>query len=62
MEDKIIGSGKPKELVKAYGYADLENGLRMPKESKWAKDAQEERNRTKEPTSNVVGQEKPKEA
>ena len=26
----------------------------MPKESKWAKDAQEEINETKEPTSNVI--------
>ena len=32
----------------------------MPKESKWAKDAQEARNGTKEPTSNVMGQESPK--
>ena len=32
----------------------------MPKESKWAKDAQEERNETKEPTSNVMDQESPK--
>ena len=32
----------------------------MPKESKWPKDAQEERNGTKEPTSNEMGQEKPK--
>ena len=32
----------------------------MPKEIKWAKDDQEERNETKEPTSNVMGQESPK--
>ena len=31
----------------------------MPKESKYAKDAQEERNETKEPTRNVMGQENP---
>ena len=55
-----MGQGSLKELVKAYGYADLENGPRILKESKWAKDAQEERNWTKEPTSNVVGQEKSK--
>ena len=28
----------------------------MPKESEWAKDAQEERNGTREPTSNEMGQ------
>ena len=55
-----MGQGSPKELVKAHGYAELENGPRIPKESKWAKDAQEERNGIKEPTSNVMGQEKPK--
>ena len=38
--------GSPKELVKAYGNVELENGPRMPKE---------ERNGTKEPTSNVMG-------
>ena len=46
--------------MKAQGNAELENKPRMPKESKWAKDAQEERNGTKEPTSNVKGQESPK--
>ena len=46
--------------MKAQGNAELENRPRMPKESKWAKDAQEERNGTKEPTSNVKGQESPK--
>ena len=55
-----MGQGSPKELVKAYGNAKLENGPRMPKESKWAKDAQEEMNWTKEPTNNVMGQESPK--
>ena len=55
-----MGQGSPKELVRAYGYAELKNGPRMPKESKWAKDAQEERNGTKEPISNEMGQEKPK--
>ena len=55
-----MGQGSPKELVKAHGYAELENGPRIPKESKWAKDAQEERNGIKEPTSNVMGQESPK--
>ena len=55
-----MGQGSPKELVKAHGYAKLENWLRMSKESKWAEDAQEERNGTKETTSNVMGLEKPK--
>ena len=52
-----MGQGSPKELVKAHGNADLENGPRMRKESKWAKDAQEEINGTKESTSNVMGNE-----
>jgi len=30
-----LGQGSPKELVKAYGNAKLENRPRMPKESKW---------------------------
>ena len=50
-----LGQGSTRELVKAHGIAELENGPRMPKESKWAKDAQEERNGTKELTSNVMG-------
>jgi len=49
-----LGQGSPKELVKVYGNAELEKGLRKPKESKWAKDTQEEINRTKEPISNVI--------
>ena len=56
----VIGAGKPKRVRKAHGNAELENRLRMPKESKWAKDAQGERNGPKEPTSNVMGQEIPK--
>ena len=49
-----MGQGSPKELVKADGIVELEKGSRKPKESKWAKDAQEEINGTKEPTSNVI--------
>ena len=49
-----MGQGSPKELVKTYGNAKLEKGSRMLKESKWPKDAQEEINGTKEPTSNVI--------
>ena len=45
---------------KAHRNAELENGPRMRKESKWAKDVQEEINGTKESTSNVMGQESPK--
>ena len=55
-----MGQGNPKELVKAHRNAKLKNGPRIPKESKWTKDAQEERNGTKEPTNNVIGQESPK--
>ena len=54
MKDKVIGPGRPKELVKAHGKAGLEKRPRMPKKSKWAKDAQEEINGTREPTSNVI--------
>ena len=55
-----MDQGSPKELIKTHGYVELEIGPRMPKESKWAKDTQEERNGTNEPTSNVMSQEKPK--
>ena len=50
-----MGQGSPKELVKAHENAELENGPRMPKECKWAEDAQGERNGLKKPTSNVMG-------
>ena len=64
-----MGQGRLKELVKAHGNAKLENGPRIPKESKWAdnahgkqwvEDAQGERNGPKEPKSNIMGQESPK--
>ena len=55
-----MSQGSPKELVKAHGNAKLENESRMPKKSKWAEDAQGERNGPKEPTSNVMGQENSK--
>jgi len=55
-----LGQGRPKELVKAHENAELENGPRMPKERKWAKDVQEKRNETKELISNVMDQESPK--
>ena len=52
--------GSPRELVKAHENVELENGSRMPKESKSTKDAQGERNGPKEPTNNAMGQESPK--
>ena len=41
-------------MVKAHGNVELRKGPRKPKKSKWAKNAQEEINGTKEPTSNVI--------
>ena len=70
-----MGQGSSKNLVKTHENAELENGPIMPKESKWAEDAQGERkgpkekelaetkgerNGLKEPTSNVIGQGSPK--
>ena len=40
-----MGQGSPTKLVKAYGVAKLVKGIRKPKESKWAKDAQEKNKR-----------------
>ena len=45
----IIRLRKPKKLVEAHVNTELENGPRMPKESKWAKDVQEERNGKRSP-------------
>ena len=42
-ENKVIGSGKSMKLVKPHGNVDLVKGLRKPKECKWAKDAQEKK-------------------
>ena len=50
-----MGQGSLNELEKIHGNTELENGPKMPKESKWANDAQGERNEPKEPTSNVMG-------
>ena len=50
-----MGQRNPKELIKTHENVKLENGPRTPKESKWAKNAQYERNGTKKPTSNVMG-------
>ena len=49
-----MGQGSSKELVKTQGNAELGKGPRKLKESKWAKDPQEEINGTQEPVSNVV--------
>ena len=50
-----MGQESPKELIKAHGNAKLGKGPKGFKDSKWAKDAQEERNGTKELMSNVMG-------
>ena len=55
-----MGQRSPRELVKAHKNVELENGLRIPRENKWVKDTQGERNGPKESTSNVMGQESPK--
>ena len=44
-ENKVIGPGKSMKLVKVHGNAELVKRLRKPKESKWAKDAQEKNKR-----------------
>ena len=49
-----MGPRSSKELVKAHGNAELEKWPRKSKESKLAKNAQEEINGTKELTSNVI--------
>ena len=60
MRNKIIEPGKLKRVSKSPWVWKIRNRPRMLKESKWAKDAQEERNGTKEPTSNEIGQENTK--
>ena len=40
IKDKVIRSGKLKEVSKAHGNVELGKGPKGPKESKWAKDAQ----------------------
>ena len=52
MKYKVIGSGKPKRVSKGPWENRIGKGLKKPKESKWAKDAQEE-NGTQEPTNSV---------
>ena len=43
-ENEVIGPGKPNE-VNAHEDAELVKGIREPKESKWAKDAQKKNKR-----------------
>ena len=54
MNDKVIGPEKLKRISKNSWERKLENGWGIPKESNWAKDAQEEMNGTKEPLSNII--------
>ena len=49
-----MGQGSPNELVKAHGNAELGKEPKKPKESKWAKDAQEETNGTQELASDII--------
>ena len=49
-----MGRGSPKNSVKAHGNTKLRKGPRKPKESKWAKDAQEKTNGTQEPAIDVI--------
>ena len=55
MRYKVIGLGKPKRVSKGPWESRIGKGPRKPKESKWAKDAQEG-NGTQEPV-NVTGKE-----
>ena len=49
-----MGQGSPKNLVKAHENAKLRKGLRKPKESKRAQDAQGKTNGTQELASDVI--------
>ena len=54
MRDKVIGLEKPKRVSKSpWEYRVRKKAKKMPKESKWAKDAQK-KNGTQEPASNVT--------
>ena len=52
MKYKVIRPGKLKGVSKGPWESRIGKGSRKPKESKWAKDAQEE-NGTQEPVNNV---------
>ena len=45
MSMKYLGQGSPMKLVKVNGNAELVTGMRKPKESKWANDAQKKNKR-----------------
>ena len=53
MRYEVIGSRKPKRVSKGPWENRIGKGPRKPKESKWAKDAQEG-NGTQEPANNVT--------
>ena len=55
-----MGQGSPKDLVKAHENIELENGQRMPKENKWAKDAQRGKKWDKDAHKQCNGSRKPK--
>ena len=52
MKYKVLGLGKPKRVSKGLWESKIGKGPRKSKESKWAKDAQEE-NETHEPANSV---------
>ena len=52
MRYKVIGPRKPMRVSKGPWESKIGKGPRKPKESKWAKDAQEE-NGTQEPANSV---------
>ena len=52
MKYKVIRPGKPKRVSKGPWESRIGNGRRKPKESRWAKDAQEE-NGTQELANSV---------
>ena len=52
MRYKVIGLGKPKRVSKGPWESRIGKWSRKPKESKWAKDAQEE-NGIQEPVNSV---------
>ena len=56
----VIGSRKSKRVSKNSWVCRIRKWAKDAQGSKWAKDVQEEINGTKEPTSNVMGQESPK--
>ena len=45
MRIKLLDQRNPRKLVKAHGNTELAKEPRKPKESKWAKDAQEKNKR-----------------